>query len=252
MEVNEAKIIDNAIKLHNLRKTFVSGEEEIHAVDNLNLQIEQGEFVIIMGPSGSGKSTLLNLIAGLSSVSEGKIVINGQDMHNLSENQKSLLRRSELGIIFQFYNLHEGLTAQENIELPMMIAGIPLRERRERSNTLIDLVGMSKRRDHRPHELSGGEKQRIGIARSLSNNASIILADEPTGDLDNENGKKILDLLMKINEQKVTIVLVTHDSTLIKKGFRLIRLKDGKMVFDGIIDDPDAVRDDFSPLVANS
>ncbi|MFW9929241.1 MAG: ABC transporter ATP-binding protein [Candidatus Thorarchaeota archaeon] len=241
-----------AISLQSVTRTFSSGEETIKAVNNVSLNINKGDFIIIMGPSGSGKSTLLNLISGLTNSSSGKIFINNKELHSLSENQKAKLRRSELGIIFQFYNLHDGLTAIENIELPMLIAGVPLKERRKKSKKLLELVEMDKRAYHRPHELSGGEKQRIGIARSLANNANILLADEPTGDLDFENGRKILNLMVKLNkENKITIVMVTHDSTLIQKGFRLVKLRDGQIYFDDVITNPEEVIDDFSPVVKN-
>ncbi|MHA1984824.1 MAG: ABC transporter ATP-binding protein [Candidatus Hodarchaeales archaeon] len=238
------------ISLTEVTKNFTSGDEIIKAVDNISLMIKQYEFIVIMGPSGSGKSTLLNVIAGLSNLTKGDIIINEKPFHNLSENQKAKFRRNEIGIIFQFYNLHEGLTAIENIELPMLIASIPLKERRKRSMALLKEVDMEHRAYHRPHELSGGEKQRIGIARALANNASILLADEPTGDLDYENGRKILDLLVKINkERKVTVIMVTHDSSLIQNGFRLIRLNDGCITFDEIINDAESIIDDFSALV---
>ncbi|OLS26554.1 MAG: putative ABC transporter ATP-binding protein [Candidatus Heimdallarchaeota archaeon LC_3] len=243
----------DVVNLIAVSKRYKSGDEIIHAVHNISLDIKKSEFVVIMGPSGSGKSTLLNVIAGLTNLTEGKIQINDKSLQNLSENQKAYLRRKEMGIIFQFYNLHEGLTAIENIELPMLIAGVPLKERRKRSMVLLKDVDMEKRAFHRPYELSGGEKQRIGIARALANNPPLLLADEPTGDLDFENGKKILELLIKLNQTKgITVIMVTHDSTLIQKGFRLIRLDDGKINFDAIIDDPESVIDDFTPLISDN
>ena len=238
------------LKLIGISKRYKSGDEIIHAVHNISFQVKKEEFVIIMGPSGSGKSTLLNVIAGLTNLTEGEIHINNKSLQSLSENQKAYLRRKEMGIIFQFYNLHDGLTAIENIELPMLIAGVPLKKRRKKSMSLLKEVNMDKRAFHRPYELSGGEKQRIGIARALANDAMLLLADEPTGDLDFENGRKILELLIKLNQTKgITIIMVTHDSTLIQKGFRLIRLKDGIIDFDEIIDDPESVSDDFAPLI---
>ncbi|MHA1984954.1 MAG: ABC transporter ATP-binding protein [Candidatus Hodarchaeales archaeon] len=240
------------ISLVKANKKYKSGEEIIKAVDDVSLDISESEFVTVMGPSGSGKSTLLSVIAGLTGLSSGEVHINDKPFHNLSENQKAKLRRSEMGIIFQFYNLHEGLTAIENVELPMLIASVPLKDRRIRSKDLLKLVDIENRAFHRPYELSGGEKQRVGIARALANDARIILADEPTGDLDYENGRKILDLLVKLNREKnITVVMVTHDSSLIQKGFRLIRLSDGKIVFDEVIDDPELVMDDFTPLISS-
>lgn len=239
-----------AVQLSNVKKLYSSGDEIIYAVNNITLNIEKGQFVIVMGPSGSGKSTLLNVIAGLSNVSEGNIYVNGKSLHSLSENQRALLRRSEIGIVFQFYNLHDGLTAQENIELPMLIAGVPLKERKIRSTELLKLVKIGHRRHHRPYELSGGEKQLVGIARALANNPTIILADEPTGDLDHEKGIAILDLLIRLNRDlQLTIIMVTHDSTLLRKQFRLVRLLDGKISKDQIIIDPSSMQDDFSKLI---
>ncbi|MHA1992063.1 MAG: ABC transporter ATP-binding protein [Candidatus Hodarchaeales archaeon] len=247
-KINNKKLIS----LVKSSKKYKSGEEIIKAVDNISLNIYESEFVTVMGPSGSGKSTLLSVIAGLTGLSSGEVHINNKPFHNLSENQKAKLRRSEMGIIFQFYNLHEGLTAIENVELPMLIASVPLKDRRIKSKELLKLVDIEKRAYHRPYELSGGEKQRVGIARALANDAKIILADEPTGDLDYENGRKILDLLVKLNKEKnITVIMVTHDSSLIQKGFRLIRLSDGKIVFDEVIDDPELVMDDFAPLVSS-
>ncbi|MHA1991322.1 MAG: ABC transporter ATP-binding protein [Candidatus Hodarchaeales archaeon] len=230
-----------------ITKRFHSGDEVIHAIDNCSLEIYSGQFVCIMGPSGSGKSTLLNLIGGLSNVTEGKISIFGESIHNLSESERALLRRKVIGIIFQFYNLHEGLTALENVELPMLIAGVPQDVRRARAEELLDLVELIPRSNNLPYELSGGEKQRVGIARALSNNPKMILADEPTGDLDHEIGEAIMDLLVRLNvEQQKTIVMVTHDLSLIRKGFRLIRLEDGKVISDEIVDNLERFANDVS------
>ena len=226
------------IVLENVEKRFHTGRETVHAVNNCSLTINEGEFVAIVGPSGSGKTTLLNLISGLSFVSEGKIKINGKNLHALSESERALLRRHEIGIIFQFYNLHEGLTAQENVELPMLINGVSLRERRKKAKQLLELVGLSNRAKNLPYELSGGEKQRVGIARALANDPKIILADEPTGDLDHEIGAKIMDILVDLNKKlEITILMVTHDLSLIREGFRLLKLEDGKIVYDEIVSD---------------
>ena len=239
------------LSLSGVTKTFKSGDEEIKGINDLSLNIQNGQFVIVMGPSGSGKSTLINLIAGLTDFDKGEIFINDHKLSQLSEKAKSLLRRHEVGIVFQFYNLHEGLTALENVELPMMIADVPLKERRENARNLLKMVGLEKRMLHRPHELSGGEKQRVGIARALSNNAKLILADEPTGDLDHELGVEIMDLFHRINkDQGVSIIMVTHDSSIIRKGFRLVRLVDGQLSSDQIINDLTDISDDFSSIVS--
>ena len=236
-----------AISIIEVSKRFHSGDEMINAIDNCTLEIYPGQFVCIMGPSGSGKSTLLNLIGGLSNVTDGKINIFSRSLHNLSESERALLRRKTVGIIFQFYNLHEGLTALENIELPMLIAGLPQDFRRRKSQELLEIVELTSRANNLPYELSGGEKQRVGIARSLSNDPKIILADEPTGDLDHEIGESIMDLLVKLNtEQKKTIVMVTHDLSLVRKGFRLIKLEDGKIISDEIVENIDNFANDVS------
>lgn len=238
------------VRLECVSKRYMSGSDTIHAIDNIDLAIYPGEFVCIMGPSGSGKSTLLNLIAGLSNVTEGKVFINGKAMYHLNESERALLRRSEIGVVFQFYNLHGGLEAVENVELPMLIAGIPLKERRPKATVLLEQVKLEHRFHHLPHELSGGERQRVGIARALANDPPLILADEPTGDLDHEVGREIMDLLVQLNrEKKKTIIMVTHDSTLVREGFRLVRLKDGALVYDEVITDLTQVPDDFSDLV---
>ncbi|MHA1983530.1 MAG: ABC transporter ATP-binding protein [Candidatus Hodarchaeales archaeon] len=247
--MSNSKNQDNslAVSMIEITKRFHSGDEVIHAIDNCSLEISAGQFVCIMGPSGSGKSTLLNLIGGLSNVSEGKIRVFEDSIHNLSESERALLRRKVIGIIFQFYNLHEGLTALENVELPMLIAGVSQDIRRARAEELLELVELTARANNLPYELSGGEKQRVGIARALSNNPEIILADEPTGDLDHEIGDAIMDLLVKLNtEQQKTVVMVTHDLSLIRKGFRLIGLEDGKVISDETIEDLDRFANDVS------
>lgn len=239
------------IRLHEVAKRFSSGTSIIRAVDGCNLTIFKGEFVCIMGPSGSGKTTLLNLMAGLTGVTEGQIYVNKKGIQNLSESQRALLRRNELGIIFQFYNLHEGLTTIENVQLPMLIAGVPLKERYQSAMVLLELVDLVDRAHHLPRELSGGEKQRLGIARALANKPSILLADEPTGNLDHEMGEGILELLVDLNQSHhLTVVMVTHDASLIQKGFRLLKLLDGKIVQDENVSDSSLLIDDFSPLVS--
>lgn len=240
-----------AVQLIDVSKNYKSGKGIIHAVNKFNVEFYKGQFVCIMGPSGSGKSTLLSLIAGLTAASEGTILIDGKILNNLSETQRSLVRRHGIGIVFQAINLHEGLTALENVQLPMLIAGVPLKERKDKAIRLLELVGLLNRMNHFPYELSGGEQQRVGIARALANDASILLADEPTGDLDHHTGEHILDFLIEINKTRnITIIMVTHDSSLIRENFRLIRLVDGKITSDEIIKDAKAYQDDFEILMA--
>jgi putative ABC transport system ATP-binding protein len=223
--------------MENVVKNYSSGEDTIHALNGVNLHVKPGEFIMVMGPSGSGKTTLLNVIAGLSKTTDGHVFLNDKILQNLSDNEKAEVRRVELGFIFQFYNLHDGLSAIENIELPMMIARkYKTKERRNRSKDLIKVVNMSHRSMNYPYELSGGEKQRIGIARALANDPPLIIADEPTGDLDSKIALEILELLIKLNkEQKKTLIVVTHDHTLLREGMRLLKMDDGKIIDDLIV-----------------
>ncbi|MFX1286055.1 MAG: ABC transporter ATP-binding protein [Promethearchaeota archaeon] len=204
--------------------------EVVKAVDGIDLQIRAGEFVAILGPSGSGKTTLLNLLAGLDKTTGGTIVFNDLNMNRLSDSAICDLRRHEIGIIFQFYNMHPSLTAQENIEYPMLIADIPASQRNQRATNLLKKIGLFGKKDNFPTELSGGEKQRIGIARALANNPQVIIADEPTGDLDSETAEDIIKLLLKVNKQGTTIIMVTHDESLLTEDMRILHLVDGKII----------------------
>jgi putative ABC transport system ATP-binding protein len=216
--------------LENLQRYYTTKAEVVKAVDGINLVMNPGEFIAILGPSGSGKTTLLNLLAGLDKPTGGKLSFKGEDISTLSDNQLCDLRRHKIGIIFQFYNLHPSFTAIENIEYPMMIANVPKERRREVSLDLIQKMGLEDKKDNFPAELSGGERQRIGIARSLANDPTVIIADEPTGDLDSDNAVAIIELLDKINqEQGKMIVMVTHDDSLLEKHMQIIQLVDGKI-----------------------
>ena len=234
------------VKLIDVSKRYVSGDDTVHAIRNCNLEILQGQFVYVIGPSGSGKSTLLNLIGGLSAVSDGRIIVFDKEYQKMSESDRALLRREHIGIIFQFYNLHEGMTVRENVELPMLIAGIPKSQRMKKSTSLLQLVDLEDREHHLPYELSGGEKQRVGIARALANGAKVLLADEPTGDLDHDLARKIMDLLVNLNiNNRSTIVMVSHDLSLLREGFRLIRIMDGQINDDRIVLDPEELQNEF-------
>ncbi len=222
-----------ALKLVELHKTYVLGDSEVHALSGINLEIKSGEFVVIMGPSGSGKSTLLNVIAGLEPPTRGNVFIFGEDIHSLGDEKASIIRRHELGFVFQFYNLHSTLTAMENVELPMLLAGVKRDQREKRALELLQLVQMDHRAHHYPHEMSGGEQQRIAIARALANDPKILLGDEPTGDLDTVNGRKIKDLLVYLNVvHDKTIVIVTHDPEIFEPFMRILRMEDGRIVED--------------------
>jgi putative ABC transport system ATP-binding protein len=221
------------IEMKEVSQRYKLGSHVIDALKNINIIINRNEFIMVMGPSGSGKSTLLNTIAGLEVPKSGSVKILGEDLQTLSDSQLCDIRRYKLGFIFQFFNLHPILTALENVELPMLIADVDLSQRDERALELLELVDLSHRRDHHPHELSGGEKQRIGIARALANDPMIILADEPTGDMDSVSGNEIMSIISKLNQEHgKTIICVSHDEDMLKPGMRLIRMEDGQIISD--------------------
>ncbi|MFX1538055.1 MAG: ABC transporter ATP-binding protein [Promethearchaeota archaeon] len=223
------------IDLQNISRDYVVGDQTIHALNNVNLTIFEGEAVFVFGPSGSGKSTLLNIIGGLEVPSRGAVYVENHNLRELSDSALCQLRRGVIGYVFQFFHLHPQLSALENVELPMLIAGIRRAERELRARELLEIVGLSERADHQPHELSGGEKQRVGIARSLANNPKIILADEPTGDMDSVTGRGIIGLFEKLNkEYGKTLMIVTHDESLVDKGMRFLHLEDGRITDDFI------------------
>ena len=227
------------IDLDKVTKRYETKSSVVYALHGLDLKIQEGEFIMIMGPSGSGKTTLLNTIAGLTKASDGTVRVLGRELGSLSDNARADLRRLSMGLIFQFYNLHEGLTAQENVELPMMIAGkYTLQTRRQRSLELLSMVSLTNRTIQTPQELSGGERQRVGIARALANDPPIILADEPTGDLDSKMGSEIMELLGDLNQKlNKTLVVVTHDHSLLRKGMRLLKMQDGTIIDDTAVTD---------------
>ena len=224
------------LELENVHQRYTIGNQTIDALTDITLTIKQGEFVVVMGPSGSGKSTLLNVMAGLERVLRGAVRFREANLAILNDPELSGLRRHQLGIIFQFFNLHPVLTALENVELPMLISGVKRKYREPRALKLLKLVNLENRKHHLPHELSGGEKQRVGIARALANEPIIILADEPTGDLDFATGQEIMNLLMTLNQkQEKTIICVTHDNELLTSGMRLIKMEDGRIISDSYL-----------------
>jgi putative ABC transport system ATP-binding protein len=220
------------IQVLNVSKTYHHGQQEIYALNDISLKIEKSDFLSIMGPSGSGKSTLLNLIGGLDQPSNGQIFIDGQPIHGISDDQLTLIRRKRVGFIFQFFNLLPILNAVENVSLPLLLDGVPLSRIREKAIHLLESVGLGSRTEHRPEQLSGGEMQRVAIARALITDPAVILADEPTGNLDSHISEEILGLLKNLNQTGQTIVLVTHDSKAASFGKRIIRLKDGSITED--------------------
>ena len=220
------------IELHNIKKIYQLGDEAVHALDGVSLTIEDREFVAIIGASGSGKSTLMNIIGCLDTADEGTYFIDGQEVSNLSEKQQSILRNRHIGFIFQQFNLLPKLTAYENVELPLIYQGVPTSERKQRVLEALDKVALSHRVHHRPNQLSGGQQQRVAVARALVTKPTLILADEPTGNLDSHSTKDIMDLLHELHEQGNTLVLITHDNDIAAQAPRRVRLLDGKVVSD--------------------
>jgi putative ABC transport system ATP-binding protein len=219
------------LQLENLSKTYTLGKRDVPALSNLNLTVNAGEFVAIMGPSGSGKTTLLNVIGCIDKPTKGKVLLDGIDATKLPENQLYKIRRDKMGFVFQTFNLLPYLNARENVELPMEGRGKSKSEQKKRASELLALVGLSGREEHRPQRLSAGEQQRVAIARALANNPAIILADEPTGNLDSQNKQGIIKLLANLNlTQGTTIIMVTHDSQAARNTERMLLLKDGKIV----------------------
>ncbi|MBI1925562.1 ABC transporter ATP-binding protein [Candidatus Poribacteria bacterium] len=209
-------------------KEYRMGTNVLRALNGIDLEIERGEYISLMGPSGSGKSTLFNMIGALDLPTSGKVYIDGQDMSKLSQSQIAWFRCHKVGYIFQSYNLLHVMTALENVTLPMIFAGLSTRERNEKGTELLKLVGLGERIYHRPDELSGGQRQRVAIARALANDPSIILADEPTANLDTITGREIIDLIKKLNvEQKVTVISATHDLKMLDVSDRIVDIRDG-------------------------
>jgi putative ABC transport system ATP-binding protein len=230
-ESGDARLTPVLVEIRGLAKYYQRGGEIIPVLVDIDLDVRLGDFVALMGPSGSGKSTLLNLIAGIDKPSSGTIKVGGVDITELSEGDLALWRASHVGFIFQFYNLMPVLNAFENVELPLMLAGLSRRERRDRVDVVLSLVGLTDRADHRPNELSGGQQQRVAIARALITDPTLIVADEPTGDLDRTTGEEILSLLDRLNrELGKTILLVTHDPKAADRARRLVHLEKGVLV----------------------
>jgi len=218
------------IELENIDRTFQVGEQSVHALNNINLTINKGEYVSIMGPSGSGKSTLLNIIALLDQPSSGIYTLNNQIVTQLSDDQLAQVRRENIGFVFQFFHLIARYSAAENIEIPMILAGVPVQERKQRVADALLAVDLQQRANHRPDQLSGGQIQRVAIARAMIMQPQILLADEPTGNLDSKSGEGIVELLEDLNQKQTTLVMITHDEALGSRAQRIIRLIDGKVV----------------------
>jgi putative ABC transport system ATP-binding protein len=229
------------IETRDLWKTYVMGDEEIHALRGVTIEIERGEYVAIMGPSGSGKSTLMNLIGCLDTPSKGSYLLNGKQVSQMNDNELARIRNEEIGFVFQTFNLLPRASALHNVELPLVYAGVGARDRQERAKGALEKVELGHRMSHRPNELSGGQRQRVAIARALVNNPSILLADEPTGNLDSKTGAEIMALFARLHQAGNTIVLVTHEADVAAFAHRAIHLRDGQVEKD--------VRSDSGPVL---
>ena len=232
---------EHLIELRDIYKIYPMGEETVHALDGISLTIDRGEFVAIVGQSGSGKSTAMNIIGCLDVPTSGTYRLGGVDVSTMGDDQQADIRNKMLGFIFQQYNLIPKLTVEENVELPLLYAGVAPEERRRRANRSLARVGLGDKGRHLPAQLSGGQQQRVSIARALAGDPSVILADEPTGALDSRTGREVLHFLQQLNDEGNTVVLITHDNSIAVKAKRIVRLQDGRIIYDGDAHDPRAV-----------
>lgn len=224
--------MSNVIEIRNIIRDFPLGQETVHVLKGIDLDIERGDYIAIMGPSGSGKSTLMNLLGCLDTPTSGSYILNGKDVSKMSDDELAEIRNHEIGFIFQTFNLLPRTTALENVALPMIYAGISKKDRTQRAQEVLTDVGLADRMDHKPNQLSGGQRQRVAVGRALVNKPSIILADEPTGNLDSKTSKEIMDLLDEIHKNGNTVIVVTHEEDIAARAHRIIRLLDGMIDSD--------------------
>ena len=221
------------LKVKKLNKYYINGEMQLHALKDINFNIDEGEYVAIMGSSGSGKSTMMNILGCLDKEFQGEYILDGIEISKVNEKEISKIRNSKIGFVFQAFNLLPKLTALQNVELPLIYAGVHKNEREKRAKEILEKVGLGERLHHRPNELSGGQKQRVAIARALVNNPAIILADEPTGNLDSVSEKEIMELFTELNSQGKTIIIVSHEPGVANYVKRILLFKDGEIIKDG-------------------
>ena len=233
--------MEHLIELKDIYKIYQMGDEQVHALDGISLTIDKGEFVAIVGQSGSGKSTAMNIIGCLDVPTSGTYHLGGVDVSTMKDDEQAEIRNKMLGFIFQQYNLIPKLTVLENVELPLLYAGADAAERKERAMRSLKRVGLADKCKNLPSQLSGGQQQRVSIARALAGNPSVILADEPTGALDSRTGREVLAFLQQLNAEGDTVVLITHDNSIAVRAKRIVRLQDGRIVYDGDAQDPRAV-----------
>ena len=229
------------IEFDEVCKYYQMGDTLVKAADHISMKIERGEFVAIVGQSGSGKSTCMNIIGCLDVPTHGRYLLDGSDVGKMNRRELAAIRNEKLGFIFQQYNLLPKLNLQENVEVPLMYAGVPKAERHVRAKQALEMVGLGDKVKHKPMQLSGGQQQRVSIARALAGDPSVILADEPTGALDSRTGREVLGFLQKLNQEGDTVVLITHDNSIAVKAKRIVRLQDGHIIYDGDASDPKAV-----------
>lgn len=221
---------DEILSMKNIVKSYLLGDEEQIILKEINLKVNRGEFISILGPSGSGKSTMMNIIGCLDNATSGDYVLSGQNIKNLSEDQLADIRSREIGFVFQSFQLLPRLTAQQNVELPMIYAGISSNERKVRAKQMLERVGLVQRLNHYPNQLSGGQQQRVAIARAISTDPTILLADEPTGALDQATSRQVIQLFKELNQEGRTIIMITHDESIAKSASRIIRILDGHLL----------------------
>ena len=233
--------MEHLIELRDVYKIYPMGDEEVHALDGVSLTIDRGEFVAVVGSSGSGKSTAMNIIGCLDVPTQGTYLLNGRDVGKMNRNELAAIRNEMLGFIFQQYNLLPKLNLMENVEVPLVYAGVSRAERHKRAKEVLEKVGLGDKLKNKPNQLSGGQQQRVSIARALVRNPPLILADEPTGALDSHTGREVLGMLQELHNEGHTVVLITHDNSIAVQAERIIRLEDGRVVYDGDSHAPEAV-----------